>query len=277
MHDRHDTDLIAAFADGDLEGDTSAIEQQLAECAECRVEFELHRDVRAVLSSAPSVTMTDDERSRLRAGVLAGVERGAPVVQMPVRRPSRRWMALGSVAAAALAVVGVAGIVTSGLGTGTDDSATATTAAATAAAADDAAGAEYSDRLQLAVPETTMMADDGDMAEESATATTAASAELAEPYLSYQDMGDAPEVEVDAMVERTIAGLAATDAPEPLTAEWFAENDKPTPSCFVAVEDPLYAVITATIGSEEVEVLIVRGEDAIYRPETFTVEGCVPR
>ncbi len=275
MHDQHDTDLIAAFADGDFDGDSNVIEQQLAECAECRMELELHRDVRAMLRSAPSVTMTDDERSRLRSGVLAGVERGASVVQMPARRPSRRWMALGSVAAAALAVVGVAGILTSGQGG--DDSTSATVAAATEAAADDAAGSEYSSRMELAGPETTA-ADGGDVAEEAASDTTAAgAADPAEPYLSYQDMGDTPQFEVDAMVERTVAGLGATEQPDRLTAEWFAENDKPTPSCFVSVEDPLYAVITATVEGVDIEVLIVRGDDESYRPETFTIEGCVPR
>lgn len=119
MHN-HDLDLIAAFAEGD---DPDGIAAGLIEqCQICAAEYRNQQAVTAALRSIPRIRLDDRERDKLRAGV--SVALGATVTPL-----NRRWVRVGSVAAAILVV----GSVGSLLGGGGDT--TATTEFTTIAAA----------------------------------------------------------------------------------------------------------------------------------------------
>lgn len=111
LHQDHDLDLLAAFAEGRL-SDPAPAEAMIAACPECAEVFESHRTVlEAVRRQTPAV-LDDLERRRLRAAVWGKLqEEPSPAVVTPV--PARRsatpwWYRVVPVAAALVVVVGVA-------------------------------------------------------------------------------------------------------------------------------------------------------------------------
>jgi hypothetical protein len=135
MHD-HDHELIAALAEGPLDGARSvSAEASLAGCPECLTELEAQRTALRALRQAPAPTLTELERARLHRAV--GGELG---ISSPHR--SLYTFPWGAIAVAAAALVGLAlaGPVLFGLG-GRDERASPVPAAqgsATTAAAAEA-------------------------------------------------------------------------------------------------------------------------------------------
>ena len=125
MHD-HDLDLIAAHADGTLDDPAAQVEAaRLVEaCPVCATEFRTQQTVKGWLGAAPSVTLTETERSRLHADVAAQTAGEASVASLPAKaagrvpgalRPERMWMRLSAVAAG-LFVVSAGGAIILSLG-----------------------------------------------------------------------------------------------------------------------------------------------------------------
>jgi len=109
MHD-HDLDLIAAHADGTLDDLAAQVEAaRLVEaCPVCATEFRTQQTVKGWLGAAPSVTLTETERSRLHADVAAQTGSEASVASLPAKaagrrsgalRPEHMWVRLSAVAA----------------------------------------------------------------------------------------------------------------------------------------------------------------------------------
>lgn len=117
MHE-HDLDLVAALADGSLDGDTGAIEALVATCQVCGEEYRAQIAVRSLLADLPTVSMTDAERSSLRAGVEATLPSPEPDLSpLPAaRRSSPWWWRLVPAAGAAVLVLAVAGVFVGGSG-----------------------------------------------------------------------------------------------------------------------------------------------------------------
>jgi hypothetical protein len=284
MHQSHDPDLIAAYADGSQD---PVAERVLATCAECRAELALHHQVRDILAGAPASAMTDDERSAMRAGVHAGMldpihggvggsRESAEVISLESRR-QRRWLSLGSVAAAVFVTVGVVGLLNQG--------------------GDDASG-----DFLLAGSESTTASDDvaSGLALEDATATTAAAATSEEAFTPMSDAdratsaettaaGDGADtgigliadagaitgVQFDTLVAATIEWVADQPAAEPLDVAWFNDREIPAPSCLSSEVGTVFAVINATVDGQDVQAFVVSDPTTSeYISDVFLVDGC---
>jgi hypothetical protein len=261
-HELHDPDLIAAFAGGDSH-ETSAAEAErlLASCAECRAEFDLHRDVAGWLASAPAVSMTAEERTAMRAGVRSGISSGASVATI-APRSMRRWTAIGSVAATLFVLVGVLGVV-SQMNKGIQGSATLNTEAQT-----------------LAGESARAAADAGGSATTAAPATTAAAAEttMAAPTSGFflSDLSAVSKQELSSQVADQIAALRSDAAAEPITAKRLNDSENPIPECFPSDQD-VYAITEATIDEKLIEVFVVKdAATGDYVAEAFTADTCEP-
>ncbi|HKX74343.1 MAG TPA: hypothetical protein VJR05_03050 [Acidimicrobiia bacterium] len=103
----HDLDLIAALAGG-LADDEALARRLLDECAVCRDEYELQRQMKELLSSLPTPTMTETERQRLHQAMSAPL--GARVITFTERRRAQTWMKVGTIAAGLVVVVGLGSV-----------------------------------------------------------------------------------------------------------------------------------------------------------------------
>jgi hypothetical protein len=264
MHDSHDLDLIADYAGGTLDGDTAEAARLVATCDECRAEYHLHREVAAWLRSAPPVTMTEAERAAFHAGVAAGVERDAKVVTLPARR-QWRWTAIGSVAAAMLVTVGVAGVLQTGLGRGGAGS--DTTAAGSEVAA--AEGADLTAERYLAEDADGAEIDAStDNAETTSAETITAPSEQA--YAPIVDLGELPLDGLLAEIDELVVTLPDSAAVFTLTPDDFGAAELPTPVCFTSPETAPALVATATVDRRAVEAFVVVDPDGgDYRVEAF--------
>ena len=289
MHDRHDLDLIAAYADGDLGSETGLAEELVASCEQCRAEFLTQREMGELLRNAPPVSMTEEERDTVRRSVLDRLEepvprKAAPVISLETRRRStRRWLAVGSVAAVTLAVVGVGGMILNS--SGNDVSADFEAAAPADEAADQTFADESRMELQLDDAAEAAGADESTAANMSGVTSTTVARGAAEgvpeaPFLPYIDAGPGPitDAELAVYVSQTLTALETGAPAEELTAEWFNTNDKPSPTCIASVEDPIFAVINATVGTDTLEVLVIQDQESgDFVAETLVVPGCGPR
>jgi hypothetical protein len=135
MHEFHDEDVILDLLD-DLAATTAEVSARLDGCAQCIAEFAEQRSVLDQLSRLETPALTAGERSTLRSAVFAELE---PTVVVPLRS-KRTWdlTRLGTVAAALVGVVAVAGLF-SMLG-GTEDSGEDLDTAAIALNAEDSVG-----------------------------------------------------------------------------------------------------------------------------------------
>jgi anti-sigma factor RsiW len=280
MHDSHDLDLIADYADGSRD---PAAERLLDSCAECRAELALHQEMRGLLAGAPSASMTDAERATLRAGVRAGIDEAAPVVSLDARRQSR-WLKLGSVAAAMFVTVGVAGILTQQRGNDTS-------ATFEAAAGSEESATEEAFTLDAAT-DTTAAASMGEFAAEDRSTETGSQTESTTAADSppvggadaaaigvgiLTDAGPITRVELDGQVDALIDLVANQPAPEQLDTAWFNDREIPAPSCLTSEALPVFGVINAIIDDAAVQAFVVF-DAAIseYRSDIFLVDGCTP-
>jgi hypothetical protein len=276
MHDNHAPDLIADYADGSRD---PAAERLLDSCAECRAELALHREMRRLLAGTVPVSMTDDERIALHAGVRAGIERPAPVVSLDARRPSR-WLKLGSVAAAVFVTVGVAGVLTQ---QGGDDASFDVAAGAEETADDEALTLEAATETTAAASTAEFAAED--RATESGSqpeSTTAAdsppgdgSETAALDVGIVTDAGSITRTALDDRLDALIALLRNQTVSERLETTWFNDREIPAPSCLTSGVLPVFGVINATIDGVEVQALVVfDAATSEYRSEILLVDGC---
>ena len=268
MHDSHDLDLIAEYADGSRD---PAAERLLDSCAECRAELALHREMRRLLAGTVPVSMTDDERIALHAGVRAGIERPAPVVSLDARRPSR-WLKLGSVAAAVFVTVGVAGVLTQ---QGGDDASFDVAAGAEETADDEALTLEAATETTAAASMAEFAAED--RATESGSppeSTTAADSPPLDVGI-VTDAGSITRTALDDRLDALIDLLSNQTASERLETNWFNDREIPAPSCLTSGVLPVFGVINATIDGVEVQALVVfDAATSEYRSEILLVDGC---
>ncbi len=159
MHEHHDEELIL-----DLRNDPDATDAEIVArldgCEQCLADLAEQRAIAAVLADLESPSLSGTERAALRSAVLAEVA-PAPVIPLAPKR-AWDWTRLGTVAAALVGVVAVAGLfsvigddgdearsaadsIAASEAADTDDGAMALEAAPAADAADDDAAAEESD------------------------------------------------------------------------------------------------------------------------------------
>ncbi len=263
MHD-HDLDLIAAYADGTLEGDSAQAERLIATCEECRDEYRRQRQVKELLGALPPVTLTDIERHRLHAELRRELTPTPPEVVTPPRpRRTPRWMGVAAVAAGFLVVVvGVGTVVRmGGLASGGVEAQLAeeatTTAAATAETSTTGAAAEVYELAPEGGTEAVPVPGE-DLA--ASTTTTAGRVE---------DLGDATLADIEealAQQAATVVGAAGT-APRRIYEPLLACTDR--------VEGDILAAVTAVVDGTPVEAYLVEGntgDDVVV----LTVSDCRP-
>jgi hypothetical protein len=271
MHDSHDLDLIASYADGSQD---PAAERLLESCADCRSELALHRQMKELLASAPLVAMSAEERTAMRAGVHAGLD--TPVVSLESRRRSGwegRWLKVASAAAAVFVVIGVVSVTNLGNEVSSEFPEMAASDGETESADAFTAAEMTSETTAAATSEETTAA--GEEAREDAAGGAPQILE-AIPVGQLVDAGAITRSELDERIAATIDLLVATPDPEVLDVEWFNVNSEvPAPSCLTSEVDPVFGVINAIIDGEETQTFIVLDPTTSeYRADTFLVDGC---
>jgi len=111
MHERHDLDLIAAFAREAL-ADASPARALIESCPECAEYYRATRLVLEAVRTDPAPRLTDLERYRLHRAIWEEVAPEAPAAS-PTSR-GRWWYRLAGAAAALAAVVAVGGVLGNG-------------------------------------------------------------------------------------------------------------------------------------------------------------------
>lgn len=275
MHERHDLDLIAGYADGSLTSDIEEARRLVTSCAACAEEYRVQREIGELLRAAPAPMLRDEERLRLREGALAAVapvDGPAPSTGSAPTRWMRRWVALGSVAAALLVMVGIAGSIGNLTG-GADEAADGGSVleASEAPPATSQATADDSARQELAVP--------GQDAGDAAIAGIVPE-ETSSPLV---DLGPVSDAAVAETVERTIAGIEdrlASDVPVAslaLTPTWFNDRERPVPDCFGDVDGTVVAVVTAEVDGSSVNAFVVVDPSGSVAAEAYDTDACTPR
>ncbi len=108
MHD-HDLDLIAAYVDGtDEHGEGRRLVES---CSDCLREFTAQVEIRDRLGSLEAPLLTSSERKVLRSAVDRELDRGATITPL-----TRRWVQVGTVAAAFVVVAGMGAALFRGFG-----------------------------------------------------------------------------------------------------------------------------------------------------------------
>ncbi len=254
MHS-HELDLIAELASGFLTGaDEARAAQFVDSCETCRQEFNTQREIRSVLAAAPTATMSEFERAKLRRSVLDGV---APV-RGAVSPWQRRILAVaGSVAAVFVVVSGVG--VLSNLGSGA-----VTAADSTIASSDKIPPAEMdaaSDTMQA------MGEEDHRVFEETASDVFGQGGGL--PWFI-----DATGVEDAEVLASFIDEIIAAVAEQPVEFS-VADADGFGALCGAAVDGPLLGVILSDIDKIRVETFF-SGDYTNPTITTFDSDTCTP-
>lgn len=241
MHE-HDLDLIADYASGLLGGeDARRAAELISTCDVCAAEASLQHEVATALRTAPQATMTDLERARLHRTVAEGISvpRGAG--------RERRWMALGSVAAATLVLVGGFAAVNSLVGGGTTTN-------------PDTAISEMAEVPRLTAEGTEGLPNDDLGAGDAATGVAAAeagnavaggteAARLAEEWL----------VDARALSPGTVSDILSdlrTAVSDPAAGVSPDEAEAFGAACAAEVQDPILALVLVTIDGSDHEVYL---------------------
>jgi hypothetical protein len=265
MHE-HDLDLVADYAQGTLPSRADEARRLIAGCETCAAEFRTQREMRSMLDGLPPVTMSDDERIRLREGVLGLIPArppAPPAAAPPARTGLRRWYAVGSVAAVLLALVGLVGVL-SNMG-GVDDSADLAGSPTEESVADDGRAA-----IEALPP-----ADDagGDAATDLAQDEMAAAMEGGERFIPViEDLGAISRAELDAAIEQTLAKVES----EPLPAPVESVEGGPVATCASEVDRPIARAILAVVDGEPLEVFFLLPDADGTSVAAFAAPGCEP-
>ena len=258
MHE-HDLDLVAAYADGSLTGDTSEVVRLISSCEVCRAEFEGQRRVIELLAAARPPELDPEERRAIRDRVWARLQaelRTVPTVPA-ARRRVPWWLRLAPVAAGILVVVvGVGVLLQSGGGesTGVADLAAETTPTAAPAATVTTGAAELATPLEEPFGE---MAD-GDAIPEAGMARAA--------LVLSADLGETTLEEIERTLDQRSEALMVPEAPD---------DGRPIPSCTDFVEGEILDAVTGIVDGTQVEAYLV---DDGAGPEivVLALPDCVP-
>ncbi len=259
MHE-HDLDLIAAYADGSLTGDTSEVARLISSCEVCRAEFEGQRRVIELLAAARPPELDPEERRAIRDRVWTRLQ--AELRTVPPAAPARRrlpwWVRLAPVAAGILVVVvGVGVLLQSGGGEsgGVADLAAETTpTGAPATTVTTGAAAELATPLEEPFGE---MAD-GDAIPEAGMARST--------LVFSADLGETTLEEIERTLDQRSEALAVPQAPD---------EGRTIPSCADFVESEILAAVTGIVDGTPVEAYLV---DDGAGPEIvlLALPDCVP-
>lgn len=245
MHEHHDEGLIL-----DLRNDPAATDAEIAArldgCEQCLADLAEQKAIAALLNDLESPALTGPERAALRSAVLAEVE-PAPVIHLAPRR-AWDWTRLGTVAAALVGVVAVAGLF-SVIGDGTDEAAIIpdSVAASEPAASD-------TDTAQLAL-EAAPAAEAGSDGAFDESADDFAGASIAAPSELVRDLGsvDRPDFEeaLDSIRAQVIEETESSGVLQRTADEVDAR-------CVEELPDPgsIRAVVTAMVDGLDVEVYL---------------------
>ena len=265
MHQNHDLDLIAAFAEDRLD-DTAPAEALVAACGECAQIFRSHRTVlQAVRLQAP-VPMSDLERHRLHASVWDSLQPGASSssTATPAKKAARTpwWYRVVPVAAALVVVVGIGANLLPG---GDTASGGFETVSDTAGGPADAYRPLGADEAQAGAAETTAAADapyaDTTAAAASGTEMMASEAELEDAAEDFQQAAVADPAEV------------ADEARACVDADPAAEGTPVASESAIIEEEAVWLVGLGT--SEEITSVNIYAEadcEVRYRSEDASVE-----
>jgi len=194
MHERHDLDLVAAFARGTLEDPTPAREL-IESCPDCAEYYEDNLLILEAVRNDLTPRLTDLERRRLRQSIWTEIDgsQTGPAAERVTWRSGAWWYRMAGAVAVLAAVVAVGGVLLGGRG---GDMALESTTAELPRSEEETAIAAAT---TAAADEFTPMAADG-----GASATTAAAADDTE-------QAGAPE---EATTDRALRAFSAPDLPE---------------------------------------------------------------
>ena len=243
MHEHHEEELIL-----DLRNDPNATHAEIAArldgCEQCLADLDEQRAIAAYLADLEPVSLTGTERAELRTAVLAEV---APAQVIPLA-PKRAWdwTRLGTVAAALVGVVAVAGLFTT---IGGNDEATSISSQDSAAAADEA----ESDLGALALEAAPSAGADGDDSAEDQPESAFGGSSVAEPSSLVLDLGPIDRTTLQAELDRVRSQVLAMTESSGILQRYADEVDA---SCTAELADPgaIRAIVTATVDGRVVEV-----------------------
>ena len=250
MHE-HDTDLIAAIAEGEMSpAEQTAAEASLETCEACRTDLQLQREALALLRSTPRVEMTDLERAAVHREVARRLGPAPRDVQVRPKAPwFQRLMPAMAAAAALLVVVGVGSVLINE--PGADQSAAETTAAV---AADGGATSVAEELAEMS----------GALDGEADQATTTAPAFAAPNVSAVQDYGPVSRTDL-----ADIAAQMKMAEPAETVTDYSADSLRSLET------EPALVCVDAAIGEGTVTAIgraIVDGEPVeIYRSDGTVV------
>jgi hypothetical protein len=233
---------VAAFAGDPFDVDREIAAALIASCAECRNEFDLHRQITTWLAAAPAVSLADNERAQLHEAV--GRVTGKPtVVSMAERRrqrqPGQLLFRIGAAAAALAVVAGLGGVFRN---LGGDP----------VIQAFDTVASDLANEAESSAAESSA----------GAASTTAATAEIltATEDAARLDGGDSDAVqkEVDELVDEAAQRIAVATGEEGSTAIAAA-----LPCQDQVAEREILVSAESTLDGEPIVVYVVAGDDGI--------------
>ncbi len=246
MHESHDEDVILELLDDGTLTDDQAF-TRLDNCDTCVLAFTEQREMIRHLSELPRPIMAADERADLHAQVDSALD--AAVVTSIDSRRQRDWTRVGTVAAALVGVVAVAGLYTSlGGGLQSDDAASSkepVTAALEAQAADEAEPTAQAENSADGAAE--------DFAQSGlASGDTAA---IAAPSNLVRDVGSVNEAMFESELEEIRVDVANLVESSGILQRQLDNVDA---ACVEAVPDAgtIRGVLTATVNGRDVEVYL---------------------
>lgn len=240
MHEHHDEGLIL-----DLRNDPDVTDAEIAArldgCEQCLADLAEQRAIAAVLADLEPVSLTGTERAKLRTAVLAEVA-PASVIPLAAKR-GWDWTRLGTVAAALVGVVAVAGLFSMIGGDANEAALDSDTVTAAEEPSDGAMALE-------AAPEAGIAGDDAaaDRAEGDSGGAT-----LAGPSDLVFDLGPidraALEVELDRVSSQVVDMTESSGV-----LQRYADEVEAT--CITELDDAgaIRAIVTATVDGVDIEV-----------------------